>query len=344
MKTFGPHDNEHSKKKMSKRIFFEKPAPIPEKRFAAIDIGSNAVRLLLASVFEYGEKPTFKKMSLTRVPLRLGDDAFKLNRISDRKADELVGVMGGFRQLINAYRPVAYMACATSAMRGAENGMAIQERILDATDINVNIIDGRKEARIIFENRSAERFGGHAAYLYADVGGGSTELTIFSRGENLDSASFDIGTIRLLQGQVTGEHWEAMKRWLKSSTKSLPAAAAIGSGGNINKIFRMAGLKNGKPIDANKIKKVQRVLKNYPYAERVTILNLRPDRADVIIPASVIYLRVLKWASINALYVPVVGLADGIVRMLYDWHKKNVDRHDDQKETPDQVTLEGIGI
>ncbi len=329
---------------MAKRIFFEKPAPIPESRFAAIDIGSNAVRLLLASVFEYGEKPTFKKMSLTRIPLRLGGDAFKLHRISDRKAEELVGVMAGFRRLIDAFRPVAFMACATSAMRGAENGPEIRQRILEDTGIDVNIIDGRIEARILFENRSAEQFGGHAAYLYVDVGGGSTELSLFSRGKNLDAASFDIGTIRLMQGQVTSEHWNAMKKWLKSSIKSVPAAAAIGSGGNINKIFRMASLKNGTPISPQKIGKVQRYLKNYLYAERVTVLNLRPDRADVIIPASVIYLRVLKWSGINALYVPVVGLADGIVRMLYDWHGKKGDGRNDLPDTPAQVPLEGIGI
>ena len=290
-------------------------------KFAAIDIGSNAVRLLLSGVFEEGYSPTFRKMSLIRMPIRLGDDAFTRKTISDGKVSQLVTTMKGFKQLIEAFQPLDYMACATSAMREAENGPEICKRILEESDIKVDIIDGKSEAQYIFENKSADMFGGNDAYLYVDIGGGSTDITLFSRGRIITSESFNIGTIRLLEGLVTKAYWKKMKQWLKNCSAPFTSMAAIGSGGNINKVFRLGNCKNGKPISENKMMKVRRFLKHFTVEQRIRELGLRPDRADVIIPALDIYLKIMKWADIRRIYVPQVGLADGIVRILYDRYK-----------------------
>ena len=290
-------------------------------KFAAIDIGSNAVRLLLASVFENSGRPTFKKMSLTRMPIRLGADTFSLKRITQERTDELVKTMIGFRHLIDAYQPVAFRACATSAMREAENRTQVCKRIQKASGIEVDIIDGAREAQLIRENKSAEQYLGYNAYLYVDVGGGSTEITLFSQGQVVVSGSFKIGTIRMLQGQVTQTDWDALKNWLQTHCAPYQSLAAIGSGGNINKICRLAYCKKGIPLPKSKIIRVRRLLKKYSYEERITELNLRPDRADAIIPGADIYLKVVQWAGIKNIFVPVMGLADGVVRTLYRDHK-----------------------
>jgi exopolyphosphatase/guanosine-5'-triphosphate,3'-diphosphate pyrophosphatase len=290
--------------------------------FAAIDIGSNAIRLLLTGVFEDGHSPTFRKMSLIRMPVRLGDDAFTQKFISEQKVFQLVKTMTGFKQLIDAYQPLDYMACATSAMREAKNGPEICERILQESGIKVDIIDGKREAEIIFENKSANLFGGNSAYLDVDIGGGSTEITLFSEGRIISSRSFNIGTIRLLEGLIAKTYWKKMKQWLKNYTAPYSASiAAIGSGGNINKVFRLANRKDGKPLSYDKMMKVRRFLKHFTVEQRITELGLRPDRADVIIPALDIYLKIMKWAGIRNIYVPIIGLADGIVRILYNNYK-----------------------
>jgi exopolyphosphatase/guanosine-5'-triphosphate,3'-diphosphate pyrophosphatase len=285
-------------------------------KFAAIDIGSNAVRLLLAGVFEEEHSATFRKMSLIRMPIRLGDDAFTQKCISDSKVSQLVKTMIGFKHLIEAFQPLDSMACATSAMREAENGPEIRKRILQESDIKIDIIDGKTEAQFIFENKSADMFGGNDAYLYVDIGGGSTE-----QGRIIASGSFNIGTIRLLEGLVSKAYWKKMRQWLKKYSAPFASLAAIGSGGNINKIFRLANCKNGKPLSDNKMMKVRRFLKHFTVEQRIKELALRPDRADVIIPALDIYLKIMKWAGIRKIYVPQVGLADGIVRTLYDRYK-----------------------
>jgi exopolyphosphatase/guanosine-5'-triphosphate,3'-diphosphate pyrophosphatase len=290
-------------------------------KFAAIDIGSNAVRLLLSGVFEKEYSPTFRKMSLIRMPIRLGDDAFTQKSISDSKVSQLVKTMIGFKHLIEAFQPLDSMACATSAMRVAKNGPEICKRILEKTDIKVDIIDGKTEAQFIFENKSADMFGGSDAYLYADIGGGSTEITLFSQGRIITSESFNIGTIRLLEGLVSKAYWKEMRQWLKNCTAPFNSMAGIGSGGNINKVFRLANCKNGKPLSDNKMMKVRRFLKHFTVEQRIRELALRPDRADVIIPALDIYLKIMKWAGIHKIYVPQVGLADGIVHILYDKYK-----------------------
>ena len=293
----------------------------PLLKFAAIDIGSNAVRLLLTGVLEDEHSPTFRKMSLIRMPIRLGDDAFTHGIISEGKITQLVKTMIGFKHLIESFEPLDYMACATSAMREAVNGPEICERIFAESSIQVEIIDGKKEAQLIFENKSADKYGGHNAYLYADIGGGSTDITLFSQGRIISTASFNIGTIRLLEGLVTKSYWKQMKQWLKNCTEPYPSIAAIGSGGNINKTFRLANCKNGKPISDDKMMKVRRFLKRFSIEDRIRELGLRPDRADVIIPALDIYLKIMKWSGIRRIYVPQVGLADGIVHILYDKYK-----------------------
>ena len=290
-------------------------------KFAAIDIGSNAVRLLLSGVLEEAYSATFRKMSLIRMPIRLGDDAFTQKHISDSKVSQLVKSMIGFKHLIEAFQPLDMMACATSAMREAKNGPEICNRIFAEAAIKVDIIDGVREAQFIFENKSADLFGGNDAYLYVDIGGGSTEVTLFSRGQIITSGSFNIGTIRLLEGLVTKAYWKKMRQWLKNCTAPFTSMAAIGSGGNINKVFRLANCKNGKPLSLDKMMKVRRFLKHFTVEERIKQLALRPDRADVIIPALDIYLKIMKWANIRKIYVPQVGLADGIVRILYAHYK-----------------------
>jgi len=290
-------------------------------KFAAIDIGSNAVRLLLSGVFEEEYSATFRKMSLIRMPIRLGDDAFTQKCISDSKVSQLVKTMIGFKHLIEAFQPLDFMACATSAMREAENGPEICKRILQESDIKIDIIDGKTEAQFIFENKSADMFGGNDAYLYVDIGGGSTEITLFSQGRIITSGSFNIGTIRLLEGLVSKAYWKKMRLWLKKYSAPFTSLAAIGSGGNINKVFRLANCKNGKPLSDNKMMKVRRFLMHFTVEQRIRELALRPDRADVIIPALDIYLKIMKWAGIRKIYVPQVGLADGIVRTLYDKYK-----------------------
>jgi exopolyphosphatase/guanosine-5'-triphosphate,3'-diphosphate pyrophosphatase len=293
----------------------------PWLKFAAIDIGSNAVRLLLACVFDEGPKPTFKKMALVRMPIRLGDDAFTRNRITETKAAQLVKTMVGFQHLIEAYEPIETRAFATSAMRDARNGSAICARIRKACGIEVEIIDGKREAQLIFENKSAERVGGFNAYLYVDVGGGSTDITLFSQGRIVTSGSFNIGTIRLLENLVPAGAWRDMRQWIRSCTTPYASLAAIGSGGNVNKLSRMANCKNGKPLSFSKMLKVRHDLNQFSLERRITELGLRPDRADVIVPAADIYLKVMKWAKIRSMFVPVVGLADGVVHILYQKHK-----------------------
>jgi exopolyphosphatase/guanosine-5'-triphosphate,3'-diphosphate pyrophosphatase len=255
------------------------------------------------------------------MPIRLGDDAFTQKSISENKVSQLVKTMIGFNHLIDSFQPLGFMACATSAMREAENGLQIREQILNESGIDVEIINGKKEAQIIFENKSSDMFGGNNAYLYADIGGGSTEITLFSEGRIITSESFNIGTIRILEGLVTKAYWKKMKQWLKNYTAPYSSIAAIGSGGNINKVFRLANAKTGKPLSDNKMMKVRRFLKYFTVEQRIRELGLRPDRADVIIPALDIYLKIMKWSGIRRIYVPQIGLADGIVRILYKNYK-----------------------
>ncbi|WP_340820741.1 exopolyphosphatase [Methanolobus sp. WCC4] len=293
-------------------------------KFAAIDVGSNAVRLLLSRVDTEGIEPIYEKVSVIRMPIRLGEDAFVHNNISQDKISRLVSTMMAFRHLMDAYEPIDYMACATSAMREADNSDEIISLIKEKSGIDLNVISGRKEAKIIYSNRIEKVIGhGNSTYLHIDVGGGSTELILFKGKEVFAYRSFNIGTIRILEGIVTKKDWNEMKKWVKDVTAEHNPDHAIGSGGNINKIFRMSGRKDGTLIKRGDIKYLNRYLKGFTLEQRITKLGLRPDRADVIVPASKIYASVMEWGDINAMHVPQLGLADGIIHVLYKKHKDN---------------------
>jgi len=285
-------------------------------RFAAIDIGSNAVRLLLSQVFETDNGPYFRNISLIRMPIRLGEDAFVSGKISKDKADRLVKTIAGFKSLVAAYRPLDFRACATSAMRESSNGEKIQQRIKRQTGVDIEIIKGKEEARIIFANNPWSRLAEGSAWLFVDVGGGSTEITIYSNGETI-SQSFGIGTIRLIENLVPTKRWKELKSWVCDNTRQFSNMDAIGSGGNINKIIKLAKCSDGKSISLVKMKKVRNHLKFFNFDDRITKLGLKPDRADVIMPALKIYMSVMKWGGIHNITVPQIGLADGLVRIMY---------------------------
>ena len=287
-------------------------------RYAAIDIGSNAVRLLIADIIRNEDVVSFKKNTLVRVPLRLGDDAFIDRRISESKAVDLVKTMGAFRSLMDVYKVSEYMACATSAMREAANGPSLLRDIREA-GIALRIIDGSEEARIIYSSRIEQHLAGNKAYLYIDVGGGSTELSIFADGELIASASFNIGTIRILDNQDREETWEEMRLWVKTHTKAFKAIYGIGTGGNINKLSRLANNnKEDKPISFARLKSLYEYLNSFSLKDRINVLGLNSDRADVIIPACEIFLTLMKYGRLRQIIVPRAGLADGIIQMLID--------------------------
>lgn len=287
-------------------------------RYAAIDIGSNAVRLLIADISSTEEGFSFKKNTLIRVPLRLGDDAFLDHRISDRKVEDLVKTMVAFKNLMDVYHVSEYLACATSAMRESENGADVISLVKKHAGLDLEIIAGQREANIIYSNHIEENLDANKSYLYVDVGGGSTELSIFVNKEPVASKSFDIGTIRILDNQDKDETWEEMKDWAKMHTRSLKNVAGIGTGGNINKLFRMSGEKEGMPLSLLKLKGMYNELNSHSLKERISIYGLNPDRADVIIPACEIYITLMKWTGIKQIYVPKVGMVDGIINLLIE--------------------------
>jgi len=291
--------------------------------FAAIDIGSNAMRLLFCRVYNVDGKPHFSKEELIRMPIRLGEDVFLHGKISETKATRLITALKGFSELIKAYGVEGYRAVATSAMRDATNGLEIIERIKTEANILVEIIDGKHEASLVFSNHIEEILNPRHAYLYIDVGGGSTELTLYYDNKVIAAKSFNIGTVRMLLDKVDKEEWEEMKSWLKRNTIGIHPLSAIGSGGNINKIFKMSGKKETKHLSYEKLKNIYDMLCSYTYQERVERLDLKPDRADVIIPAAKIFLSVMKNADIEKVFVPQVGLSDGLVHQMYDTYLKN---------------------
>ena len=266
-------------------------------KFAAIDIGSNAIRLLLARVFENPDGPFIKKESLIRMPIRLGDDAFLRKTISQEKIKKLSNTMIAFKYLMEAYEPLDYLACATSAMREAENSQKIINEIAKHSGLKLEVIDGKREANIIFSTHIAEKLSQDMAYLYIDVGGGSTELTLFHKNEPIEERSFNIGTIRILNNLVSKKQWTELKQWTKQQCKKYIKISAIGSGGNINKIFRLAGKKENRPITYKKLIMISKSIRQYSFEERIYKLGLRPDRADVILPASKIFSSVMRWET-----------------------------------------------
>ena len=294
-------------------------------KLAAIDIGSNAARLLISEVTELADnKAEFNKISLVRVPLRLGFDVFEKGIISQHRIGMIMDTMHAYRHLLNAYEVKHLLACATSAMRDASNSAEIITKVKNETNINIEIISGDFEASIIYENHVAEKMDTDHSYLYIDVGGGSTELTFFADGELVFKESFNIGTIRLLKGQVEDELWNQMKDFIKNKTKGFKKIAAIGTGGNINKVFSLSKKKDGKPLPLDLLRDYYKELSNVSLEERIRLYRLREDRADVIVPALQIYINVLRWADADEIYVPKIGLADGLVQHLYAEIKKKV--------------------
>lgn len=287
-------------------------------RYAAIDVGSNAVRLLIANIIENNGSVSFKKNTLVRVPVRLGDDAFLNKHISDKKADDLVKSMQAFKNLMDVFKVTDYMACATSAMREADNGPEVVERIKTEAGIDLQIVHGESEAQIIYASHAEINIDKDKNYLYIDVGGGSTELSLFSRGELQASQSFNLGTIRILDNQDKEETWNEMKDFIREHTRHHKNIFGIGTGGNINKLYKLSNEKDGAPLTYVKLKSLYNYLDSFSMKERINVLGLNQDRADVIIPACEIYLTVLKCANIKSMYVPTVGMVDGIIQTLIE--------------------------
>lgn len=285
---------------------------------AAIDIGSNAARLLITEVVEQGSsKPLFNKLNLFRVPLRLGFDVFESQYISQEKIKMLLDTMQGFKYMMLAYKVEALKACATSAMRDARNAAEVLEAVQQSSGIRIEIISGDMEANLVYENHVAENLDNEHSYMYVDVGGGSTEISFFSNGRLAFKQSFNIGTIRLLKNLVEEKHWDEMKATIKNFTRAQKAVIAIGSGGNINKVFSLSKKKDGKPLSFELLRDYYREFQAFSVEERINRYDLRRDRADVIVPALSIYINAMRWAGAEEIYVPKIGLADGLVKHLY---------------------------
>ena len=288
--------------------------------YAAIDIGSNAVRLLIKSIDrEAVQEKKIKKVMMLRVPLRLGFDVFSIGELSEKKADKLRRLMKAFRQLMKIYDVDDYRACATSAMRDARNGRTIIKKIEKDTGIRIEIIDGQEEARMIYNNHiecMEDRLGN---YMYVDVGGGSTEINLLTNGELVWSVSYNIGTVRMLSNAVKEGTWQQMEEELMKVTEGVAAINIIGSGGNINKLFRLADKKDKKlqRLPVSSLQTFYDVLKPLTPEERVEAFSLKQDRADVIVPAAEIFLKIAEVVHAEYIYVPVIGLSDGIIDNLY---------------------------
>ena len=288
------------------------------KKYGAIDIGSNAVRLLITSIIEQDGRPIiFKKNALIRVPIRLGADVFVKGKISDYNISRMKDTMKAFNLLMKSHEIVIYKACATSAMREASNGIEVCKLIKKESDITIDIIDGEEEATIIAATDLHTFIKPDKTYLYVDVGGGSTEFSIIHNGDKIKSKSFKIGTVRLLNDSVKNETWRSVEEWIKQNTRFYDKVELIGSGGNINKIFKISGKDMGKPLSYFYLTSYYNKLQDYTYEERITELNLNQDRADVILPALRIYLSAMKWSGAKDILVPKIGLSDGIIKSIY---------------------------
>ena len=288
------------------------------KKYAAIDIGSNAMRLLVANVIEEEGKEThFSKNALIRVPIRLGQDAFTIGEISEENIDRMVNAMKAYKLLMEVHKVEKYAALATSAMREATNGHEIVGIVSEKAGIDIEIIDGKKEAAIIASTDLHYLLATDKAYLYVDVGGGSTEFSLFSDGKMLASRSFKIGTVRLLNKMVHDTVWHEIEKWIKANTEGIENLSMIGSGGNINRLFKMSGKLQEKPLSYIYMNSQYAYLNSLSYEQRLSLLDLNPDRADVIVLAIGIYLNAMKWSGARNIYVPKIGLSDGIIKAMY---------------------------
>ncbi|GAB3722831.1 Ppx/GppA phosphatase family protein [Flavobacterium koreense] len=288
------------------------------KKYAAIDIGSNAMRLLITNIVEQDGKETqFNKSALIRVPIRLGQDAFTVGEITNENIDRMVDAMEAFRLLMKVYKVEKYKACATSAMREAYNGKEVVEIIKNKSEVEIDIIDGKVEAAIIASSDLHSFLATDKTYLYVDVGGGSTEFSLFSDGKMINSKSFKNGTVRLLNNMVNEIVWIEIEKWIKTNCEPYENVTLIGSGGNINKIHKLSEKHQDKPLSYVYLASQYQYLNSLTYEQRIAELGLNTDRADVIIPATQIYLNAMKWSGARQIYVPKIGLSDGIVKAMY---------------------------
>ena len=289
------------------------------EKYGAVDIGSNAIRLLIVTVVEQKGKDTlFKKTSLVRVPIRLGAEVFLEGKISEQSTHSLADALIAFRLLMKTHKVKRYRACATSAMREASNGRQITALIYEKSGININIINGADEAAIIASTDLKSLIQDDKTFLYVDVGGGSTELTVFAEGRSVASQSFKLGTVRLLENLVEEDLWTHMETWIKKETQLFRNISLIGTGGNINTIYKKSGKKIGKPLSYSYLSSYFETLNSLTYEERITELDMNPDRADVVVPATRIYLSAMKWSKAKNIFIPKIGLSDGIIKSLYN--------------------------
>lgn len=285
-------------------------------KLAAVDIGSNAIRFQVSSVLNSPERVIFKKMEYVRFPLRLGHDVFTMNRISQKSIDKFKKLMQVFKSLIELYEVDDYMACATSAMRESENGAELAKQVKEEIGLDINIIDGKQEAEYI--NQAIISYLNDATYLHIDVGGGSTELNIYVHGKKVKTQSFKIGSVRILEKHDSPAMWEDMEKWVKQNVRSdYGKVTAIGTGGNISKIFDLAQLKPHRLMSLKRVREIKEMVEKHTLEERIYKLQMNPDRADVIVPASSIYIKVMDWANAKYIQVPEVGLKDGIMLHLF---------------------------
>ncbi|MGB0424484.1 MAG: Ppx/GppA phosphatase family protein [Flavobacteriales bacterium] len=289
-------------------------------KFAAIDIGSNAVRLLVSQVIEIKGETYFQKVSFTRVPIRLGEDVFEKGRISVKKAKSLVRTMKAFWYLMDVQDVIDFRACATSAMREASNGAEVIAKIKEEANVGIDLISGSEEANLIFGNFRHQKIDKKKNYLYIDVGGGSTELSIIKGGKRVKAKSFKIGTVRALKGKVKPAVWADIEDWVKEELKSENKLTGIGTGGNINRLYKMSSCKMNAPLTLQEMKELHKRIEGYSWEERISELRLKPDRADVITHASQIYMNTMELAGVKKMIVPRVGLSDGIIIDLYKKH------------------------
>ena len=287
------------------------------RKYGAIDIGSNAVRLLVSNVVDYKGQVFFQKNALVRVPIRLGQDAFTKGEISKKNIRRIIKSMKAFRLLMKVHGVEDYLAFATSALRGAKNCSQVVERVSNKSKIQIEIIDGKKEAKIISNTNVFENIDIEKTFLYIDVGGGSTEISILKGGKRLNSNSFKIGTVRLLNKGFDQRIWNQLEIWVKKHTKIYSKIYLLGTGGNINKLHKISNVKDNRPITFLTLNLIYNKLNELTYEERIIDLGLNPDRSDVIIPATKLFLKIFEWSGEKVIYVPKVGLSDGMIRELY---------------------------
>jgi exopolyphosphatase/guanosine-5'-triphosphate,3'-diphosphate pyrophosphatase len=290
-------------------------------KLAAIDIGSNAIRFQVSSVLENGPRILFKKLEYIRFPLRLGHDVFGTNRISGKSIEKFKKLMKAYKILIELYEVDDFMFCATSAMRESENGEQLVKEVYDELGIAIHIIDGKQEAQLI--NKAIHSYLADKTYLHIDVGGGSTELNLYTHGKKIKTRSFKIGSVRVLEHHDSPVMWNDMEKWIKDQVKDdYGKVTAVGTGGNISKLFELSMVKPGKPMTLKQLKEIKKMVEGYSIEDRIYKLQMNPDRADVIVPASDIYIKVMEWSHAKSIIVPEVGLKDGMMLHLFEQNSK----------------------